>query len=120
MKSIRTLAALMVATLFSLFAANPALANDPRQPIIQKASVSAAAASGVTSAATGTVSVTVPGAILGDACVVSHSVDATGLAFSCIITSANTAKVSVINTTTNGVALNSGTMRVFLLPRGTK
>lgn len=109
-----------VFVLFMLGHVAPAFATDPNVEIIKKASVSAAAASGVTSTVSNEVSVTVPGAILGDARIASHSVDTTGLAITCKITAANTAKVTFVNTTTNGVALASGTTRVFLFSRGTR
>ncbi len=116
---LRNIGVLIAATLFSLLGA-VAHANDTRIEIRSKASVSASAASGVTSAATTVTTVTAPGARLGDACVASHSVDTTGLAFSCVVTATDTAKVYTINTTTNGVALSSGTMRVFLIKAGTR
>lgn len=120
MKPFRIFGAMIAAFVLSLVSMSPAIADDARTTVIQKASVSAGAASGVTSAATTVTSVTVPGARLGDFCVASHSVDTTGLAFSCVITATDTAKVYTINTTTNGVALSSGTMRVLLLRKGTK
>lgn len=97
-----------------------ARAADAPLVIVQKASVSAAAASGVTSAATSTSTVTVPGAKLGDACIASHSVSIAGLIINCAITGTNTATVSYVNTTTNGVAVSSGTARVFLIKAGTR
>lgn len=105
--------------LFSLLAVT-AHAEQPRTAVIQKASVSASAASGVASGATTTTSVTVPGAALGDACVASHSVDTTGLVLGCQVTAAGTAKVTATNVTTNGTALTSGTTRVFLIPKGVR
>jgi hypothetical protein len=119
MKTLRNIIGLCAAFMLSLVAL-PSHADDPRALIVSKASVSAGAASGVVSAATTVTSVTVPGAKLGDACIASHSVDTTGLAFSCVVTATDTAKVYTINTTTNGVALSSGTMRVFLLRKGTR
>jgi len=120
MKSFLSRVGALIATSVLSLLAVPAVANDTRVEILSKASVSASAASGVTSAATTLTSVTAPGARLGDACVASHSVDTTGLAFSCVVTATDTAKVYTINTTTNGVALSSGTMRVFLLKAGTR
>jgi hypothetical protein len=104
----------------TLTLAQKAGASEPRTPVVQKASVSSAAASGVTSAATVSTSVTVPGARLGDACLASHSVDATGLVISCKVTATDTAIVTYVNHTTNGVAVTSGTARVFLFPKGTR
>jgi len=118
---IRNFAALMVASMIAVLGfSQAAFAVDTRTQIVQKASVSAAAASGVTSGATTVTTVTVPGAALGDACIASHSVDSTGITHSCIITAANTAKVYSTNFTTNGVALSSGTLRVFVIPKGTR
>lgn len=109
------------ATIALLFGfAQASLAESPRVQVMSKAAQSAAAASGVASAATATISVTVPGAALGDACVASHSTDTTGLVLGCAVTAANTAKVTVLNHTTNGVALTSGTTRVFLLSKGVR
>lgn len=111
---------LFAALLGIIVGAPLAFAADGRVEILSKASVSASAASGVTSAATTTTSVTVPGAKLGDACIASHSVDTTGILLGCSITATDTAKVYATNVTTNGVALSSGTMRVFLIRKGTK
>lgn len=95
-------------------------AAEPPIAVVQKASVSASAASGITSAYTTTVTVTVPGASMGDACVASHSQDLSNFVLDCKITAANTAKVNITQATTNGAALASGTMRVFLLRKGTQ
>jgi hypothetical protein len=103
-----------------IMVALPVQAATDRPVITQKAAQSAAAASGVASGATATISVTVPGAALGDACIASHSVDVTGIILGCAVTSANTAKVTATNHTTNGVALSSGTTRVFLIKKGTQ
>jgi len=120
MKTIFRPFAALIAVFLSFSIMSPAVAAPARNFVVQKASVSEAAASGVTSAATNTVTVTVPGAALGDACIASHSVDASSLALTCNVTAANTVKVSVTNLTTNGAALSSGTMRVFLFPKGTR
>jgi len=111
---------ILFAVVALVFFGSAAHAEQARTQVVQKASVSAAAASGVTSAATSTVSVTVPGARLGDACVASHSTDTTGLVLGCQVTATDTAKVTVLNVTTNGAALSSGTTRVFLMPKGTQ
>lgn len=119
MKSIRNFAVSFFA-LVAFFAVAPCYADDARALVVQKASVSVSAASGVASGTTTETSVTVPGAALGDACLASHSLDATGISISCKITAAGTAKVTTTQTTTNGVAVSSGTLRVFLFRKGTK
>jgi hypothetical protein len=116
----RSIGAVFAAFILSLVAMSPAGAAEPRTPVMSKASVSASAASGVAANVVSSTTVTVPGAVLGDACVASHSVDVTGLHISCAITATGVATVSYLQATANGVALSSGTARVFLLRKGVR
>jgi len=67
-----------------------------------------------------TESVTAPGAVLGDACLASLSVDAVGMTITCSVSAANTVKVRVQNESAGATDIAPGTLRVFVFPKGTK
>jgi len=71
-------------------------------------------------AAGATTTITVPSAILGDACVASFSLDLQGITLTCYISAAKTASVRFQNESGGTLDLASGTLRVFVLPRGTR
>ena len=64
--------------------------------------------------------VTVPGAALGDGCVASFSLDVAGITVNCYVSAASTATVRFQNESTGTLDLASGTLRVFMLPKGTR
>lgn len=81
--------------------------------------VSTALAS-VADGAGATIAVPAPGSILGDACVASLSVDAVDVLVTCYIQAAGAAEVRVQNESGTSLAIASTTVRVFVLPRGTR
>lgn len=61
-----------------------------------------------------------PGAVLGDACIASVSVDVVDSTITCNIQAAGLAEVRLQNESTASVNLASSTWRVFVFPKGTK
>lgn len=68
----------------------------------------------IADAAGTSVSVTIPGAALGDACIASFGVSTVGMTVTCNATAANTVIVRVQNESGGAVDLASTTMRVFV------
>lgn len=87
-----------------------------KDPPVQIVSVTYDAGS-LADAAGVTTTVTVPGAVLGDACVPSLGVDAAGITVSCYISAANTASVRLQNESTGTLDLASTTLRVFVFKK---
>lgn len=67
-----------------------------------------------------TVTITVPGAALGDACVASFGVDVVDMTVTCYVQAANAVEVRVQNESGSTADLASTTMRVFMLYKGTR
>jgi hypothetical protein len=67
-----------------------------------------------------TEAVNAPGAILGDACLASLSVDAVGMSITCSVSAAGAVKVRVQNESGGATDIAAGTLRVFVFPRGTR
>lgn len=112
MKSFKaSLVALLVSVAVVLSA--PAFAKDPPLQIVSVTydAGSLADAAGVTT------TVTVPGAVLGDACVPSLGVDAAGITVTCYISAASTASVRLQNESGGTLDLASTTLRVFVLKK---
>jgi|GEM_PF-1290538 len=107
-------ATLLVITAVCLVPASHA--NDARQDIYSKVIDVASLATG--SGETDTV--TVPSAVLGDACDVSSSVDLQGIVATCYVSAAKTVSVRFQNQTGGTLDLASATVRVFLIPHGTR
>lgn len=61
--------------------------------------------------------VTVTGAVLGDFCVASFSLDVADLAITAAVTAADTVTYQLLNNTGAAVDLASGTVRVRVLPQ---
>lgn len=68
----------------------------------------------IADAAGTSVSVTIPGAALGDACIASFGVSTVGMTVTCNATAASTVIVRVQNESGGAVDLASTTMRVFV------
>jgi len=66
-----------------------------------------------------TLTITVPGAALGDSCLVSFGVDLQDMLAVCYVQAANAVEVRVQNETTGAINLASTTMRVFVFSKGT-
>lgn len=64
-----------------------------------------------------TTTVTVNGALLGDFCMASFSLDVTGVGLTCQVTAANVATVTGINNSNGTINLASGTLRVAVIPQ---
>ena len=65
--------------------------------------------------------VTVPGVVLGDACVAASStIDAALIAVTCYISAADTVTIRLFNGTAGTIDLASSTWRVFVWPKGTR
>jgi hypothetical protein len=61
-----------------------------------------------------------PGAVLGDACIASVSVDVVDMTITCNIQAAGLAEVRMQNESGSTADLASSTWRVFLFPHGTR
>jgi hypothetical protein len=115
MSAIRSMGVMVAAALMALcaFAMPAQAANSPLQIVqVTYDAGSLVDAAGVTT------TVTVPGAVLGDACVPSLGVDAAGITVTCYISAANTASVRLQNESTATVDLASTTLRVFVFRKG--
>jgi len=71
-------------------------------------------------AAGATTTITVPAAVLGDGCVASFGVDLQGITLTCYVSAAKTASVRFQNESGGTLDLASSTLRVFILPHGTR
>ncbi len=71
-------------------------------------------------AAGATEAVVAPGAALGDACLASLSVDAVGMTITCSVSSAGNVKVRVQNESGGATDIAAGTLRVFIISKGTR
>lgn len=67
-----------------------------------------------------TITVTVPGAALGDACIASAGVDVVDMLVSCYVQAADAVEIRVQNESGSTADLASTTWRVFLFPKGTR
>lgn len=68
----------------------------------------------IADAAGTSVSVTIPGVVLGDACLASYGVSTVGMTVTCNVTAANTVIVRVQNESGGAVDLASTTQRVYV------
>lgn len=112
---LRALALGLVAFL-CLHVVQPAHALEPRMQVFSKTYDPASVATTVQTSTT----LSAPGSKLGDACQASFSLDAALVDFTCYISAAGTATVLVKNGSAGTVDLASGTVRVFIYPRGTR
>ncbi|SRR5213078_5242865 len=64
--------------------------------------------------------ISAPGAVLGDFCLPSVSVDVVGMTLTCYISAAGVASVRMQNESTATVDLASSTWRVMVFPHGTR
>lgn len=112
------IATLMMALAMSvaLFGLAPTYAAEQRAMIFSKTYDPASVATAVQTSTT----VPAPGAILGDTCTTSFSLDQALVDFTCYISAAGTATVLVKNGTAGTIDLASGTVRVFIYPRGAR
>lgn len=94
----------------------PAHALEPRMQIFSKTYDPASVATNVQTSTT----VPSPGAKLGDTCLASFSLDAALVDFTCYVSAAGTATVLVKNGTAGTIDLASGTVRIFIYPKGTR
>ncbi len=94
----------------------PAHALEPRMQIFSKTYDPASVATTVQTSTT----VAAPGAKLGDGCIASFSLDAALVDFTCYVSVAGTVTVLAKNGSAGTVDLASGTVRVFVYPRGTR
>lgn len=94
----------------------PAHALEPRMTVFSKTYDPASVATTVQTSTT----VTAPGAKMGDKCLASFSLDAALVDFTCYVSVAGTATVLVKNGSAGTVDLASGTVRVFIYPKGTR
>jgi len=107
----------MVAAATFLLGFGPAIAEDARILVVAKAAVDVGSlADGVGE----TVTIAVPGAALGDACVASFGVDVQDMTVTCCVQAANAVEVRVQNESTGTINLASTTMRVFIFSKGTR
>lgn len=106
----------MVAAL-AVVCCTPALADEARVRVISKASVDVGS---LVDAAGETLTITVPGAALGDACVASLGVDVQDMLVTCYVQAAGAVEVRVQNESGGTINLASTTLRVFLFPKGTR
>jgi len=67
-----------------------------------------------------TTTITVPSAVLGDACIASLGVDLQGITVTCYVSAAKTVSVRFQNESGGTLDLASSTLRVFVFPRGTR
>ncbi len=67
-----------------------------------------------------TTTINAPGAVLGDFCVASVSVDVVSMSITCYISAAGVASVRMQNESTATVDLASSTWRVIIWPHGTR
>ena len=104
---------LMLAVVAAPFSA---LANPPRVNVFSKTYDPASVA---TTAQTST-TIATPGAVLGDTCSPSFSLDQALVEFTCYISANGTATVLVKNGTAGTIDLASGTLRVFVFPKNTR
>jgi hypothetical protein len=111
MKSLRVFAVGLLAAAVLLTQAS--FAKDPPIQIVSATYDAASLADG----AGATTTVTVPGAVLGDACVASLGVDLAGILMTCYVSAASTASVRLQNETTGTLDLASATLRVFVLKK---
>lgn len=102
---------------FSVYPPNVSNADSPRVSVFSEAYTTAF---DLADGAGATESVTTPGAVLGDACLASLSVDAVGMSITCSVSAASTAKVRVQNESGGATDIAAGTLRVFILPKGTR
>lgn len=92
------------------------LAEEARTRVVAKASVDVG---NLADGAGETLTITVPGAALGDACVASLGVDLQDMTVNCYVQAANAVEVRVQNESGGAINLASTTLRVFLFPKGT-
>lgn len=88
----------------------PVLAKDPPVQVVS----ATYDAGSLADAAGETTTVTVPGAVLGDACVASLGVSAAAITVTCYVSAANTASVRLQNESGGTLDLASTTLRVFV------
>lgn len=108
--------ALCVVAFLCINVMQPAHALEPRMQIFSKVYDPASVATAVQTSTT----VPAPGSKLGDTCLASFSLDAALVDFTCYVSVAGTATVLVKNGSAGTVDLASGTVRVFIYPKGTR
>lgn len=104
----------LAAVLGAFLQFSPAIARDAPIQIYSATYDAASLADGVGE----TTTVTIPGAVLGDACVASLGVSAAGITITCYISAANTASVRLQNESAGTLDLASTTLRIFILRKG--
>ena len=109
-------AAALVITTLCLIPPSASHANDARSDIYSATYDPASLADG----AGATTTITVPSAVLGDACDVSFGVDVQGMTVTCYVSAAKTVSVRFQNESGGTLDLASSTLRVFLQPHGTR
>jgi len=116
MKSVKNLILTVLAAVACMFVMQPATADTDAYRVVSKVIdvASLADAAGATS------TVAVPGAVLGDACLVSAGVDLQGMTVTCYISAADTVSIRVQNESGGTIDLASTTFRVFVHPKGTR
>ena len=81
----------------------------------QAATTQARSSASIAANATEETVVTVSGAALGDFCLVSYSIDVTGLFLRADVTAANTVTVNITNNTGGNITLGDGDLKVLVL-----
>ena len=117
MNPLRSFLALCATILLSFVALAPAHALEPRTLVFRKTHDFASVADGAQSAAT---TVGAPGSVMGDACIATVGVSQALVILHCYISAAGTATVILQNESGGAVDLASTTLRVFIIPRGTR
>ena len=115
MKFLNSMRAVLVAAVFAM-CVQPSFADDVRIRVVSKTHNFGS----LVDAAGETVAVTVPGAVLGDACVASIGVDVVDMVVSCSVVAANSAEIRLQNESGSTADLASTTIRVFVIPKGTR
>lgn len=113
----KMLEVLCMAVMALFVVAPPAMADQPITRVVAKASVNVGS---LVDGAGETLTIAVPGAALGDACVASLGVDVVDMLVTCYVQAANAVEVRVQNESGSTADLASTTLRVFLLPKGTR
>jgi len=116
MKLFKSLFVMVVASLVACLSFTPAYANDTRTQIVSK-TYDPASLTTMTGTST---TVTVPGAVLGDECSASSSIDVALITVTCYINAANTITIRLFNGTAGTIDLASSTWRVFVQPKGSR
>lgn len=120
MKAVHVLKSLLVGSVLAIVASVSivpmAYAVDARVQVVAKTYDPASQAT-----LTGTsTTVTVPGAVLGDECGVSSSIDTALITASCYVSAAGVVTIRLFNGTAGTIDLASSTWRVFVFPRGSR